>query len=88
MSFNQASGTGANASLTSNTPMSSSLRPERFSAFWVAGIGAVSMITGLAPASVAVCTLAIGLSFNDFAFSADMNNSAAEPSEIWLEFPA
>src|SRR6185295_8540243 len=51
-------------------------------------IGAVSMITGSAPASVAVCTLAIGLSPNDFAFSADMNSSAAEPSEIWLEFPA
>ena len=46
------------------------------------------MITGSAPASVAVCTLAIGLSPNDFAFSADMNSSAAEPSEIWLELPA
>src|SRR5882757_9928947 len=40
MSFSQASGTGANASLTSNTPMSSSLRPDFLSAFWVARIGA------------------------------------------------
>ena len=68
--------------------MSSSRRPERFSAFCVAGMGAVSMITGSAPASTAVCTLASGLSPNDFAFSADMNSSAAEPSEIWLELPA
>ena len=54
----------------------------------MAGIGAVSMMTGSAPASVAVCTLAIGLRPNDFAFSADMNSSAAEPSEICEELPA
>ena len=54
----------------------------------MAGIGAVSMITGSAPARVAVCTLASGLSPNDFAFSADMNSSAAEPSEICEELPA
>ena len=51
-------------------------------------MGAVSMITGLAPASVAVCTLAIGLSPSDLAFSADMNSMAAEPSEICEELPA
>ncbi len=64
------------------------MRPDRFSAFWVAGIGAVSMITGSAPARVAVWTFAIGLSPNDFAFSADMNSNAADPSEICEELPA
>ena len=57
----QASGTGANASLTSNTPMSSTDRPDFFSALWVAGIGALSMMTGLLVASTAVCTRAIGV---------------------------
>jgi len=37
---------GRNASLTSNAPMSPTDRPDFFSAFRVAGIGAVSMITG------------------------------------------
>ena len=88
MSFSQAIGTGAKASLTSKAPMSSMLRPDFFRAFWVAGIGAVSMITGSAPASVAVCTLASGLRPRLLAFSADMISNAAEPSEIWLELPA
>ncbi len=54
----------------------------------MAGIGPLSIITGSEPASVAVCTRAIGLSPSDFAFSADMNSSAAEPSEICEELPA
>ena len=88
MSFNHASGTGANASLTSKTPMSASLRPERFNAFSVAGIGAVSIITGIGAGDVAVCTLAIGLRPYDFAYSADTSSSAAAPSEICDELPA
>src|ERR1700757_700285 len=63
-------------------------RPDRFSAFAVAGIGAVSMITGLAPARTAVWILAIGLSLNDFAFSSDIISTAAAPSEICDELPA
>ncbi|GAB4697761.1 hypothetical protein MOKP118_11850 [Mycobacterium avium subsp. hominissuis] len=63
-------------------------RPDFLSTFCVAGMGAVSMITGSAPASVAVCTFAIGLSPNSFAFSADMKRMAAEPSEICEELPA
>ena len=88
ISLSQAIGTGANASLTSNTPMSLTLKPDRFRTFWVAGIGADSIITGSAPARQAVCTRAIGLSPSDFAFSADMNSRAPEPSEICEELPA
>ena len=61
ISASQASGTVANASLTSKAPISSSERPLRCSAFAVAGIGAVSMMTGSSPASTAVWTRAIGV---------------------------
>ena len=44
VSASHASGTDANASLTSNAPMSSIVRPPRCSALRVAGIGAVSMM--------------------------------------------
>src|SRR6202035_5700586 len=44
-----ASGTGANASLTSKTPTSASATPALVSTFSVAGIGPVSMSTGSAP---------------------------------------
>src|SRR6516162_7458316 len=49
VSASQASGTLANASLTSKAPMSSMVRPARLSTLAVAGIGAVSMVTGSSP---------------------------------------
>jgi hypothetical protein len=88
MSFSHASGTTATASLISNTPISSTDSPERSSAFCVAGMGAVSIMTRPVPANVAVCTRASGLSPSYSAFSADLNSSAAEPSEICEKFPA
>jgi hypothetical protein len=74
--------------LTSKTPISSSRRPDRSSAFSVAGIGAVSMITGSAPASTVVCTRAIGVSPSSRAFSEVVISSAADPSEICELLPA
>ena len=47
--------------MTSKTPISSTFRPVALSAFWVAGIGAVSMITGSSAARTAVCTRASGV---------------------------
>ena len=49
ISASQATGTDANASFTSNTPMSPTASPERFSTRAVAGIGPVSIISGSAP---------------------------------------
>jgi hypothetical protein len=88
VSASHASGTGANASLTSNAPMSSSRSPDRASAFCVAGIGAVSMITGSAAASTAVCTRARGTSPSRRACSEVVMSRAAAPSEIWDALPA
>ena len=87
-SASQASGTEANASLTSKAPISSRFRPLRARAFWVAGMGAVSMMIGSAPASTAVCTRAIGVSPSSRALSEVVISSAAEPSEICEELPA
>ena len=79
MSASQASGTGANASLTSNAPISSDRQPGPLAApSRVAGMGAVSMITGSAPASTAVCTRAIGVSPSSRAFSEVVISSAAD----------
>ncbi len=50
------------------------------SAFSVAGIGAVSIITGSAPARTAVCTRASGLSPSSLARSPVIISNAAEPS--------
>ena len=68
--------------------MSPTDRPDFFSAFAVAGIGAVSMITGSSPASTAVCTRASGFRPSSRAFSDVVISSAAEPSLICEEFPA
>ena len=52
--MSQASGTGANASLTSNAPMSEIDRPDFASAFCVAGMGACSI--GIGSAALLVTT--------------------------------
>lgn len=49
VSASHANGTGANASLTSNAPMSSMHRPDLRNTFSVAGIGPVSIMIGSAP---------------------------------------
>ena len=54
----------------------------------MAGIGAVSMITGSAAASTAVWIRASGVSPSSAAFSLVVISSAAEPSLIWELFPA
>src|SRR4051794_26782125 len=87
-SLSQASGTGAKASLTSNAPMSEIDRPDFFSAFCVAGIGACSIGIGSAAARAAVCTRASGVRPCAAANSLVVISSAAEPSEICEELPA
>src|SRR5699024_4693428 len=81
-------GTDAKASFTSYTSMSEALRPDFASAFCVAGIGAVSMMTGSVAASAAVWTRAMGVSPSSFALSSVMTSSIEAPSEICEEFPA
>src|ERR1700728_4349407 len=81
-------GTGENASLTSKTPMSSTVRPLFLSAFLVAGIGAVSMITGSSAARTAVCTRASGVRPSWLAFSLVIMSRAADPSLICELLPA
>ena len=68
--------------------MSSSVRPLFFRALRVAGIGAVSMMTGSSAASTAVCTRAIGVRPSSAAFSLVVMSSAAEPSLICELLPA
>src|SRR5450759_4022592 len=87
-SISQALTTVANASLTSIAPISSSRSPERASAFAVAGIGPVRMVTGSTPASAKVWNRAIGVSPSSRAFSLVITCRAAAPSEICEEFPA
>src|SRR5674536_226063 len=84
----QALTTVANASLTSIAPISSSRSPERASAFAVAGIGPVRMVTGSTPVSAKVWNRAIGVSPSSRAFSLVITSRAAAPSEICEEFPA
>ena len=57
----QASTTEANASLHSKRSMPSMLRPARFSAVCVAGIGPVRISTGSLPVTAMVWTLASGV---------------------------
>ncbi len=54
----------------------------------MAGIGAVSMITGSAPASTAVWMRASGVRPSSAAFALVVISSAAEPSLICELFPA
>ena len=63
-------------------PMSSIDNPDRFSANAVAGIGPVSIRTGSAPLTTAVCTRAIGVIPSAFARSDVVISNAAAPSEI------
>src|SRR3974377_1880194 len=63
--------------------MSASASPERSRAFFVAGIGALSIITGSSPASTAVCTLASGVRPSSRALSEVIISMAAAPSLIW-----
>ena len=88
VSASQVSGTGANASLTSNAPMSPMDRPDFFSALRVAGMGAVSMITGSSAASTAVCTRASGVRPSSRALSEVIISTAAAPSLICEALPA
>ena len=62
--------------------------PLLASAFAVAGIGAVSMMTGSSPATTAVCTRASGVRPSSAAFSLVVISSAAEPSLICELLPA
>jgi len=82
VSASQASGTEANASLTSKMSMSARPRPARASTLAVAGIGAVSMITGSSPTTTVVCTLASGRRPSRAAVSDVVSSTAAAPSEI------
>ena len=87
-SFNHASGTDANASLTSKRSMSSTVSPAFASSFLVAGIGAVSIIRGSSAARVNWTNRARGRSPSAAAFSSLMMRIAAEPSVICDELPA
>src|SRR6266511_2419009 len=84
----QASTTGANASLISNRSMSSRVRPAFLRTRWVAGIGALSIITGSAPARAMACTRARGRRSKRRTADSDASSNAAAPSEIWLEVAA
>ncbi len=88
VSASHARGTGANASLISNAPISSIDRPERFSTFAVAGMGPVSMTTGSSAATTVVWIRAIGVQPCAAAYSLVVTSSAPAPSEICEEFPA
>ena len=83
-----ASGTDANASLTSKAPMSPSEMPLRSSARWVAGIGAVSIVIGSAPTTTHVCTRASGVQPYRPVSSLVVSSRAAAPSVICEELPA
>src|ERR1700689_2211257 len=82
VSADQASSTGANASLTSNTSISSIFSLPRASACSVAGIGPVSMNTGSAPTTVSEWIRARGVKPCRRTASSDAISTAAEPSEI------
>src|SRR5260370_1153367 len=83
VSADQAISTGANASLTSNTSMSSTFRPALASACSVAGIGPVSMKTGSAPTTARATTRAPGVSPCRSTAASEATSSAAEPSDLW-----
>ena len=83
VSCDQASRTGANASLTSNTSMSPAFIPARSSAFLVASIGPVSISTGSEPTTASVCTRASGARPCRLSAASEAMSSAPAPSEIW-----
>ena len=88
VSANQAPTTEAKASLISIAPISSRRSPALSSAFWVAGIGPVSIMIGSTPAMTPVWKRTSGVSPSSAAFSLVITNSAADPSEICEALPA
>ena len=62
--------------------MSEMLSPARASALRVAGMGALSMMTGSSPARTAVWTRTIGVRPRRFALSVVVIKKAGEPSAI------
>jgi hypothetical protein len=68
--------------------MSAGDSPDRSSTLRVAGIGAVSMMTGSSPATTVVWMRTSGVRPSSRAFSEVVTSSAADPSEIWLALPA
>ena len=81
-SFSHANTTDANASLISTRSMSSIDMPARSNTFAVAGIGAVNINRGSAPASEKFTNRARGVKPNAAAFSSLMINNADAPSVI------
>ena len=68
--------------------MSRRLIPARASTWRVAGIGAVSMITGSTPPSAKAWKRARGRRPRASAFRFSITSTALAPSVIWLELPA
>jgi len=83
-----ASGTDANASLTSKRSISPRCRPDFFNTFFVAGMGPVSMIVGSVPATAVATMRARGVSRCAFTAASLARRMAAAPSLICEEFPA
>ncbi len=88
MSARNWSTTDANASFTSITPMSSHVSPAFASAFAQASGFPCSIRCGSTPAIPKARNRARGSSPSCDAFFSDATSTAAEPSTIWLEFPA
>ena len=70
------------------TPMGPTFLARYGGVFPNQGVGAVSMMTGSAPAITVVCTRTIGRRPSSRAFSLVVTSRAADPSEIWLALPA
>ena len=87
-SFSHARTTDANASLISMRSMSSRESLDFSSTNVVAGMGAVSMITGSLAATAKVWNRALGVRPSCPARSSVMISAAAAPSEIWDELAA
>jgi hypothetical protein len=88
VSASQARTTEAKASLTSKSPMSSTVRPARLRSAAVAGIGPVSLSTGSTPTNACPATRASGVRPSLPARARDITNTAAAPSEICEELAA
>mmetsp|Transcript_30938 Transcript_30938/g.100755 ORF Transcript_30938/g.100755 Transcript_30938/m.100755 type:complete len:216 (+) Transcript_30938:130-777(+) len=88
MAFAHAMGTLANASFTSYKPISPMVSPARSSAFWVAGMGPVSIATGSAAATATSRTRASGVSPYFLSAASLTTSIAAAPSAICDADPA
>ena len=82
------SGTTAKASLISHRSTSSTDMPALVIALRLAGVGAVSMITGSAPTVATEITRARGFSPWALAYSGEATSTAPAPSTMPLELPA